>query len=261
MDENRDRLAGLGAEAQVGVARVEYRVRPARRGTRREDRLQRPALSTGRAVLSGVVAGAVSVVVFTAVHDWLISDIWNTLLPMIVAGVLCGATVAWSYARLFGRRPATASWLGYNGLYVGLLVLLGLVSVIVYEPVVSAAELLEIGGAPPPELFRAATPLTVAFVLLSTAGIGLLWGRSLLDHVSVLLACTVVVVLLGLNVSILGLVRFTSGSLPLLGLTYALVVVLNAVFAAAFLGLERETFFPVEAAPLLPDSKRAPVVS
>jgi hypothetical protein len=219
-------------------------VRPA------EDRLPHGGLSAARAVLSGALAGAVSVVVFTAVHDWLISDIWSTLLPMMAAGALCGVTVAWSYARLFGQRLSMASWVGYNALYVGLLALLGLVSVLVFEPIVTAAELLEIGGAPPPELFRSATPLTVAFVLLSAAGIGRLWGRSALDHLSVLLACTTVVVLLGLNLSILGLVRFTSGSLPLLGMTYGLVVVLNAVFAAVFAALERRALLGVPAAPV-----------
>jgi hypothetical protein len=218
--------------------------------------VDRPVLSSGRAVLSGAVAGAVSVVVFTAVHQWLISDIWNTLVPMAAAGALCGVMVAWSYARLFGRRLSTASWVGYNALYVGLLALLGLVSVLVFEPIVTAAELLEIGGAPPQELIRGAMPLTVVFVLLSALGIGRLWGRSLLDYLSILLACATVVVLLGINLSILGLVRFTSGSVALLGMTYGLVVVLNTVFAAAFLGLERKTFFRAEPAPLLPDSNR-----
>jgi hypothetical protein len=215
------------------------------------DRLPYGGLSASRAVLSGAVAGATSVVVFTAVHQWLISDIWNTLLPMMAAGALCGVTMAWSYARLFGQRLSLASWVGYNALYVGLLVLLGLVSVIVFEPIVTAAEILEIGGAPPPELFRSATPLTVVFVLLSAAGIGRLWGRSVLDYVAVLLACTTVVVLLGINLSILGLVRFTSGSLPLLGMTYVLVVLLNAVFAAVFAALERRALsgVPVARAP------------
>jgi hypothetical protein len=218
-------------------------MRPAEAG------VQRPALPAGRAVLSGAVAGAASVVVFTAVHEWLISDIWNTLIAMMGAGVLCGVTVAWSYARMFGRRLSMASWAGYNALYVGLLVLLGLVSVLVFEPIVSAAELLEIGGAPPPELFRSAMPLTVLFILFSAAGIGRFWGRSVLDYVSVLLACATVVVLLGINLSILGLVRFTSGSLPLLGMTYALVVVLNVVFAAVFAALERRALLGAVIAP------------
>jgi hypothetical protein len=204
-----------------------------------DDRAVPTVLPTARAALSGGLAGAASVVVFTAVHYWLISDIWNTLLPMTAAGALCGVAVAWSYVRLFGTHPSLMSWAGYNALYVALLVLLGLVSVLVFEPIVSAAELLEIGGAPPPELFRSAMPLTVGFVVLAALGIGRAWGRSVLDYVAVLLACTTVVVLLGINLSILGLVRFTSGSLPLLGMTYALVVVLNAVFAAVFAMLER----------------------
>lgn len=42
---------------------------------------------TGRSpVRSGAVAGALSVFVFTIIHDILISDIWFSLLPMAVAG-------------------------------------------------------------------------------------------------------------------------------------------------------------------------------
>lgn len=194
----------------------------------------RPALSARRAAGSGALAAAVSVLVFTAVHHWLISDIWYSLLPMTVAGLICGAAVAWSYARLFGRRLSLASWVGYNMLWVGLLVGIGLVSVLVFEPVVSAAEILATGEAPPPELLRSAAPLTLAFIVLAAAGVGLAWGRSLLDHLSVLLTSTALLVLLGINLSILGLVSFTSGTLPLLAMNYGLVVLLNAVFALLF---------------------------
>jgi len=42
---------------------------------------------TGRSpVRSGAVAGALSVFVFTIIHDILISDIWFSLLPMAVVG-------------------------------------------------------------------------------------------------------------------------------------------------------------------------------
>ena len=54
--------------------------------------------------------------------------------------------------------------------------------------------------------------------------------------------------MLGINLSILGLVELSGGSLPLLGMTYALVLVLDLVFVAVFLVLERRVFFGAEVA-------------
>lgn len=56
--------------------------------------------SKGRYAVSGVVAGGVSTVVFTIIHDIFISDIWFSLIPMLAAGALCWLCVAWSYALL-----------------------------------------------------------------------------------------------------------------------------------------------------------------
>jgi hypothetical protein len=204
-----------------------------------------PELTTRRALLSGAVAGAASVIVFAALHQWLISDIWQTLVPMMLAGSLCGLSVAWSYARLFRSRSSMVGWLLYNLVYVALLVLLGVASLIVYEPITTVPELLAAGG-PPSELIRQATPLTAVFILFSAALIGLLWGRTPMDHVSVLLTCTLVVVLLGLNVSVLGLVHFSGGTVYLLAMMLVLTLALNLSYAAAFLLLERRTFFREE---------------
>jgi hypothetical protein len=40
----------------------------------------------GKAALSGAIEGAFSALVFTAVHEWVISDIWNTLPLMLMPG-------------------------------------------------------------------------------------------------------------------------------------------------------------------------------
>lgn len=190
--------------------------------------------------LSGAAAGAFSAVVFMVVHDLLISDIWFSLIPMLVAGALCGAAVSWTYAMLF-PRPALVGWLGYNLVYVAVLVAMGLVSLVVYEPITTAAALITAGGAPT-ELIRRATPLSAVFLVLAAVLLHGLRGRGIGQFLALLLTSTLIVVLLGLNVSVLGLVEFDSQGGVLVLYTYALTLLLNLVYVGAFAGLERRVF-------------------
>jgi ABC-type uncharacterized transport system permease subunit len=48
---------------------------------------------TGAAARSGAMAGGVSALMLTAVHQWTISNIWNTLPVMLIAGAACGACI------------------------------------------------------------------------------------------------------------------------------------------------------------------------
>jgi hypothetical protein len=188
-----------------------------------------------RLLLSGAIAGALSTVVFTAIHQILISDIWFALVPMVAAGILCGVSIAWSYGRLF-RTRAVGSWLLYNALYVLLFALLGIVSIVLYEPITTVPEVLATDDARN-ALLREAVPLTVFFILASTAAIWARWGRSLLDGLSVLLTCTSLFVLLGSNISVLGLVHLPTGAVPLVALFFGLLLALAAVYAAGTLVL------------------------
>jgi hypothetical protein len=194
-----------------------------------------------RALVSGAAAGAASAVIFTAVHHVMISDIWSTLVPMLIAGVLCGVTIAWTYVLLFDR-PRLATWFGYNLLYVILMMALGAASMLVFEPVTTVVALLEVGGAPPRELLAQALPLTLGFVVGSAALISLLWGRSLRQFGAVLVTCVLLYGLLGMNISILGLVFFASETVYLVALFFGLVAVLDLVYAATFAVLERHRF-------------------
>lgn len=190
--------------------------------------------------LTGAASGAFSALVFMVVHDLLISDIWFSLIPMLVSGALCGAAIAWTYAMLF-PRPALLGWLGYNSLYVAALVVMGLVSLLIYEPVATVAALIAAGGAPT-ELIRRATPLSAVSIVLTATLLHWLWGRGLGQFLALLLSSTLVIVLLGLNVSVLGLVEFDSQGWVLVLYTYALTVLLNLVYVGTFTGLERKTF-------------------
>jgi uncharacterized membrane protein YuzA (DUF378 family) len=202
--------------------------------------------------VSGAVAGAASAFAFTALHHLMISDIWFSLPFMLAAGAVSGACLAWTYGMLFGAPRAGRWWL-YNGAWVALLVLLGAASFVVYEPVTTMAALMAAGGAPPPELFRRATPLTVAFILGTTMAASLVWGRSLAKAASILVTTTVIIVLLGINLSVLGLVELDGSAVFMLAEMLLLVMALLFGFAGIFQLMERRRFravaSPEDAAP------------
>lgn len=131
-------------------------------------------------------------------------------------------------------------------LYVGMFALLGVVSVLVFEPITTAAEVLA-ADEPPNELFGEALPLTLVFTVSIAGLIGYRYGRSRLHYAAVLLTCTVLVLLLGLNVAIIGLVQVPSSAVFLIVEMFALIVALNVVFLLAYLALQRRRFFRVEA--------------
>lgn len=206
------------------------------------ERADRAAGGTGAATFarSGAVAGAVSTFVFTVVHHIAISNIWFSFPFMLLAGALCGLGIGWSYGLLVGR-PSTVNWLGYNLVYVTMLMLLGLVSALVFEPVVSMAALMQTSG-PPDALIAQALPMTLVFTLASAVVISLLYGRSRLHFGAILLTTVVLVLLLGLNISALGLVSIPRGSVILVAEFLGLVVLLDVVYAAAFIALEWSRF-------------------
>lgn len=198
-------------------------------------------MQIGSYARSSAAAGAISAFVFTIIHDIFISDIWFSLVALLLAGAVCGLCVGWSYALLMAN-PSLGSWLGYNLLYVALFVLLGVTSVLIFEPVTTVAALIA-ENAPPDDLIRQALPITAVFTLVMAAVISLLYGRSWLHFGAILLTCTVLVLLLGLNVSTIGLVDIPHGSFYLVVEMFSLIIALNAVFVAAFITLERKSFY------------------
>jgi hypothetical protein len=194
-----------------------------------------------RFIRTGIIAGAISAFCFALIHDLFISDIWFSLPIMLAAGGVCGLCLGWTYGLLF-EAPSIQSWAQYNALYVGMFALLGGVSVLVFEPVTTIAALV-VANAPPDDLFRQAMPLTIVFTLLMAAAIGRLYARKWSHYAAILLTCSVLVLLLGLNVSVIGLVSIPRSSLYLIVELMGLIVALNVAFAIAFAVLERRTFF------------------
>lgn len=188
-------------------------------------------------VRSGVIAGLASVIVFTWIHDVLISDIWFALVPMLVAAALCGACVAWTYGLLF-PAPSAGSWLRYNLAYLLLFVLLGAVSVAVFEPIATIPELTAMSGSPG-ELIGRAIPLMIAAVPASALLVSRVFGAGRRHVGPILVTAAVLTLFLGHNVAIIGLVEFGANELYLLVEFAGLIAVINAVFVVAFLALER----------------------
>jgi hypothetical protein len=189
-------------------------------------------------VRSGAIAGAASAFAFAVIHHIFISDIWFSLIIMMVAGALCGSSISWSYALLI-KTHSIRSWGQYNMLYVGLLILLGITSMLVFEPVTTMAALIE-ANAPPDKLIGQALPFTALFTLLAAILLSRLYRASWLQFSVILLSCILLIFLLGLNVSVLGLVYIPRGSFYLVMEFFGLILAINVVYTFVFTVLERK---------------------
>lgn len=192
-------------------------------------------------VFSGAVSGAVTVVAFTVLHQLLISDIWFSFVPMLVAGVACGASLAWSY-RLQFELATPRRWWSFIGMHTLLLLGLGAVSVAMFDPAVPMAALIA-ANEPPAELIAQAIPLTVGWIVIAAALPSLLWGRSMKGLASNSLTSTLLILLLGLNVSVLGLVDISGGSPFVVFEFLALLVAIMLGYGATFHLMERGGLF------------------
>jgi hypothetical protein len=210
-----------------------------------------------RFALSGALAGATSALAFMVLHDWLISDIWFSLPIMLVAGAASGAALAWSYRLLF-NSVGYATWALYNGFYVVALALLGVASVVVFEPVTTVAAVLASPDGPG-DLTRLALPLSLVFTVAAAGAVHRLWGRGWSQFGAVLLTSALLVFLLGSNVAIIGLVELTTAALPLIALTFALIMALAIGFAVIHAMLEHRAFrgagSPSAPAPVVVDAR------
>lgn len=197
--------------------------------------------AASRQTVSGALAGAVSTLVFTAIHDIFISDIWFSLIPMLVAGAICGALVSWSYARL-ANRLTLRGWLTYNLIYLAMFVMMGITSELVFEPVTTMAAVIA-ANARPDELIAQALPITAISTLSMALLIGRIYSASWTNFAVVLLTCSVLMMLLGINVTPIGLVDIPAGSLGIILELFGLIAALNLAYALLFIMLERRAIF------------------
>ena len=196
-------------------------------------------LNIWRYSLSGAMAGALSSVSFALIHQLFISNIWWSVITMMAAGSLCGLCLAGNYG-LLSSSPSVASWIRYNGLFVAMLALLGLTSVLVFEPVTTIPALLQLDG-PPEALISQALPMTVAFTIATTIVLSLVYRGGWRGLGATLLTSMVLVVFLGLNVSIIGLVDIPRDSLYLILELFGLIFSIAFVYTVLFVVFERKS--------------------
>ena len=84
--------------------------------------------------------------------------------------------------------------------------------------------------------------MTAAFTIATSVILSLFYRRGWRGFGAILLACTVLVAFLGLNVSIIGLVNIPRSALYLVAELFALVLSIGSVYAALFAVLERKSF-------------------
>jgi hypothetical protein len=119
-------------------------------------------------------------------------------------------------------------------------ILLGAVSVLVFEPVTTIMALV-VANEPPDELIGQAMPMTIVFTLATAILLSWRYGRNWLHYIAILLTCTLLVLLLGLNVSVIGLVSIPGSSLYLIAEMFGLILTINLAYVAVFIALERKS--------------------
>jgi len=188
-------------------------------------------------MMHGALSGGLTVLVFTFVHDLLISDIWFNVGPMVLSGALCGLVVVWSYNSAVSP-PSTRRWFAYNGVLVGLLVALGGLSFVVLDPRFTMAEAMAMEDALA-ELIPPALPLMIGAVVVGTVLVWIGYGRRATALAPVFVVQLLLVFLVGHNLAILGLVELSGDLLVTFVEFIGLTALLGFGFAAGVTVLTR----------------------
>ena len=191
-------------------------------------------------LITGTISGVLSTLIFTIVHHIFISNIWFSFVFMAGAGVLSGILIAWSYGLLFAEFT-TKNWVLYNSILLLMFLLLALFSVVIFEPVTTMGELLAANG-PPDELIQQAFPMTLLFTTAFAALISILFAKKLVQVILVVITCIELMLVLGLNVSVIGLVDMPRSGLYLILELFGLIILILLMYALIFRLLERKHF-------------------
>ena len=183
-----------------------------------------------RAVGEGATAGALATLGFLVLHAIIISDIWFSAPMMLVAGAACGACLSWSHASVFAPGT-TSTWVAWNTAQTGLLLFLGLASLAAFSPQWSMAELM-VDEPPLGELFGRALPLMAAFTVIGSLALWAAFSRRASTLPSVLATVALLVLLLGHNAAIIGLVDIPAGGYYLVAEMLGLIIVLGVSFTS-----------------------------
>jgi hypothetical protein len=180
---------------------------------------------------AGAVAGVLATLAFVFIHDVFILDIWFTIAPMLISGALCGLTLAWSY-RVAVQPHSLRRWLGWNGAVVVLLSVLGVSSFLIFEPSYSMAELL-VADDPLGDVLPPAMPLLIVATLAGTLAMWAVSGRKPAALAPILVTQALIVLLVGHNLAILGMVDMSGAVARMVGELALLIAFLAGGFAVA----------------------------
>ena len=148
--------------------------------------------------------------------------------------------LAWSYT-LVVAQPTIRTWLQYNSLYLAVFVGLGLTSLAAFEPVTTIAALLQT-NQPPRQLIGQALPVTGLFTLVAAALLTVGYRPGWRGAAGLFVTTAVLVLVLGLNISILGFVSVPRSALGVFGEVLALLLVLAGAYVAVVVALNRASF-------------------
>lgn len=157
--------------------------------------------------------------------------------PMAISGAICGLSIAWSYRAVADHR-SVATWFTLNAVYLGTLLALAVVSMLLFSPEWTFAE-LNVENPPLGELFSRVIPLMVGYTLCAALLVWALFGSVRSALVPIVVAEAFLVLLLGHNVAIIGLVSVPTGAWYLVREMLGLVAFLGVAYAGTYAALER----------------------
>ncbi|HVR33878.1 MAG TPA: hypothetical protein VMS74_14365 [Acidimicrobiia bacterium] len=190
-----------------------------------------------RELAAGAVAGVVAVLVFTTLHQIFINSIWWMFPIMAIAGAACGLCLAWCYATLV-PNPSWRTWWGFIALFNIMFGLLALASAIIYEPIITMAEMVESSGGNPIPMSET-LPLMIAFTLGWAGLLALVYKAGWRGFGAASATISVLMLLLGFNLSTVGLVDVPTEGWVLLAEFFGYVTALSVTYGLTHTGLMR----------------------
>lgn len=190
-----------------------------------------------RSLTAGAIAGVVSVLVFTILHQIFINPIWWMFPIMAVAGAGCGLCLSWCYTKLV-PEPSWRSWWGYIGMFIVMFGLLTLASMIIYEPIITMAEMVESSGGNPIPMSETLA-LMVVFTVVWAGLLTLTYKGGWRGFGAASVTIAVLMLLLGFNLSTVGLVEVPTEGWVLLAEFFGYVIALSVTYGLTHTGLMR----------------------
>lgn len=192
---------------------------------------------------AGSLAGIFSTFVFALTHHFFIENIWYAFFIMASVGMISGISLAFTYFYIV-EIPTAQNWGLYNLIFVVKYVMLGAVSILVFEPVTTIPEIMQLNHRSG-DMYTTALPLAIVFMLIFSFIMSIMFAQKPRQFLAIMLTSIVMTIGLGLNVSILGLVYTNKSGLELIMEVMGLVVLIMGTFSFSFLYFGKKIFLSV----------------